>query len=230
MESTLASHKLFAMNNVIDSSRETLLNQESPKTTAIKVGKLDLNLISPAPEAESGERISFWWGLTSASLALARLIESELDVIDRDLLELGSGVGLPGLVASIRGANVTFSDYVTKALDAARANVVANGALSEKMRFMRLDWEFPSQVGPYDIIIGSEIVYDYFFHGSLTDLIVSALNPQGIVVLADRDRMVVNRFIGRLRKRNFSCEKKNCLISEEGFPVQSITIYILKRS
>lgn len=206
-----------------------MVNQESSQTGVLRVGDLQIRLIFPGSRPESPDRISFWWGVTSSSLALARFIESSNSFSNRDVLELGSGVGLGGLVAALKGARVTFTDYMDEALDTARQNTIINKAYDENVRFVNLDWEFPFPVGVFDIIIGSEIVYDYLTHSSLEKLMINALKPHGVIVIADRDRMVVNRFMGRLIQKGFSCNKTGVMISDPGFPLQEITIYVLER-
>ena len=186
-------------------------------------------LSAPLQRHENADRISLWWGVTTSALALARHIEASYDVRGKTLLELGSGVGLSGLVAAIKGARVTFSDYVPEALHIARLNAIANGVQQEDAEFKILDWEFPSLRGQFDMIIGSEILYEYFFHSSLSDLILSALREDGVLLLADRHRMVVDRFIGRLIRKGLSCQKHLCLVEDHGFPPQEVTVYILKR-
>ena len=206
-----------------------MVNQESSQTGVLRVGDLQIRLILPGARPESPDRISFWWGVTSSSLALARFIESSNRFSNRGVLELGSGVGLGRLVAALKGARVTFTDYMDEALDTARQNTIINKAYDENVRFVNLDWEFPVPVGVFDIIIGSEIVYDYLTHSSLEKLIINALKPHGVIVIADRDRMVVNRFMGRLIQKGFSCHKTGVMISDPGFPLQEITIYVLER-
>ncbi|MGD9819329.1 MAG: methyltransferase, partial [Desulfomonilaceae bacterium] len=139
------------------------MKQESSFIYETSIGSLNVKMVLPGSQPESNDRISFWWGLTTSAVALARYIESELNVSGKDVLELGAGVGLPGLVACLKGAKVTFSDYVEKALDTARSNAVANGAKNDNITFLTMDWESPGQLGTFDIIIGAEIVYDYFF-------------------------------------------------------------------
>ncbi len=205
------------------------MNQESSKVFDLSVGDLGIVLSTPGPQPETTERISLWWGVTTSALALSRFIESGFNVKGKTLLELGSGVGLSGLVAAIKGAKVTFSDCVPDALQTAKLNTIANGLHERDAEFRILDWEVPCPLGRFDIIIGSEIVYEYFFHGSLTDLILSALKEDGVILLADRQRMVVDRFIGRLIRKGLSCKKLTYQVNDQGFPQQEVTVYILRR-
>lgn len=205
------------------------MNQESSRVFNLSIGDLTVVLSAPVHRHENTERISLWWGVTTSALALARHIEASYYVRGKTLLELGSGVGLSGLVAAMKGATVTFSDYVPEALHMARLNAIANGVQQEDAEFKILDWEFPSLRGQFDMIIGSEILYEYFFHSSLSDLILSALREDGVLLLADRHRMVVDRFIGRLIRKGLFCQKHLYQVEDHGFPAQEVTVYILKR-
>ena len=117
------------------------MKQESSFIYETSIGSLNVKMVVPGPKPESNDRISFWWGLTTSAVALARYIESELNVSGKAVLELGAGVGLPGLVACLKGAKVTLCDYVEEALDNARSNAIANGAENHNISFLTMDWE-----------------------------------------------------------------------------------------
>ncbi len=205
------------------------MNQESSNVWDLSIGDLRIALSSPGARPETADRISLWWGVTTSALALARFIESDFNVSGMNLLELGSGVGLSGLVAAIKGARVTFSDYVPEALHTAKLNAIANGVPEKNVEFKILDWEKSDPPGQFDVIIGSEIVYEYFFHGHLTELMLSALKDDGVILIADRQRMVVDRFIGRLIRKGFFCRKHSCRVDDYGFPEQDVTIFVIRR-
>lgn len=205
------------------------MNQESSKVSDLSIGNLRIALSSPGPRPETTDRISLWWGVTTSALALARFIESDFNVNGMNLLELGSGVGLTGMVAAIKGAKVTFTDYVPEALQTAKLNANANGVPEKNVEFKILDWETSDPPGQFDVIIGSEIVYEYFFHGCLTELMLSALQDHGVILIADRPRMVVDRFIGRLIRKGCICRKHSCRVDDYGFPEQDVTIFVIRK-
>jgi predicted nicotinamide N-methyase len=187
-------------------------------------------LFAPDHAQDFAERLTFWWGLTTASISLTRLILGEKDLAGVKALELGCGLGLTGIGALMKGAEVTFSDFMPEALAYAARNVALNGLDLSMAHFLELDWENPPDSPAFDLILGAEIVYDYFFHSSLIQTLEKALAPGGHILLADRKRLVVERFIGRLLSRGFSCQSITSAFSHHGFPDQEITIFNLSRS
>jgi len=138
-------------------------------------------------------------------------------------------VGLAGITAGLCGAEVLLTDYVPEALDFARRNAQLNDLASQTIKSAVLDWEEPGAIGPFSFVLGSEILYDYFFHGSLIKLIQAILEPDGKILLADRKRLVVTRFIGRLVDKGFRCVETRYWIALDGFPEQEISIFALER-
>jgi hypothetical protein len=79
------------------------------------------------------------------------------------------------------------------------------------------------------MVIGSEIAYDYFSHSALIKLIEVLTASGGRIILAERKRLAVSRFVGRLRDRGFSSSETESLITDPGLPCQEITIFTLQR-
>lgn len=197
----------------------------------LPVGSRDLRMMGPRTAEESTSRISFWWGITSAAIALARHVrEMGDDFASKQVLELGCGLGLAGIAAALCGANVTFTDYVEEALDFARKNAALNGLETRNSRFRVLDWEQAVDLEPVDYVLGSEILYDYFFHGSLISVMKRIVAFNGVVLLADRKRLCVSRFVGRLVNAGFRSSESVVTIRVEGFPCQEITVFELRRA
>ncbi len=65
------------------------------------------------------------------------------------VLDLGTGSGIQGVAAALKGCEVTFSDINPKAIVCARANAIANGVVG---RFVLGDM-FQNIMGKYDTII-----------------------------------------------------------------------------
>ncbi len=167
-----------------------------------------------------------WWGLTVSALALAERLAG-WDLRGQRVLELGCGLGLAGLAAGLAGASVTFSDLSTEALERARDNGLTNGLSPEQLTTRVLDWEAPPPelCGGFDLVVGSEILYDDFVHGALLRLIPALLAPRGRVLLADRPRRVVGRFLGRLRNQGFDGTRTDLCLALPGEAAQAASLW-----
>src|SRR5439155_27104527 len=85
--------------------------------------------------------IPFWADLWPAARMLAKVIAQEPWTPGTPALELGCGLGLPGIVALARGLRVTFSDYDACALHVAAGNARLNGFAD--FQTLQLDWRNP---------------------------------------------------------------------------------------
>lgn len=197
----------------------------------IPIGSSAVRMVGPRNAEDPSSRISFWWGITSSAIALALHVQSMgEELVGKRVVELGCGLGLAGITAGLMGAKVLFTDYVQEALDFAERNAGLNGLPAENARFQILDWERAGDLEPFDLILGSEIVYDYFFHGSLISLLRRAVAARGVVLLADRKRLCVSRFVGRLNDAGFLCSETVSEVRVSGFPRQEITVFSLRRA
>jgi len=198
---------------------------------SIPVGDLLIRMLAPQDEADSDSRITFWWGITSAAVALARHIESHRQGFSgKRVIELGCGLGLAGITAGLAGAKVLFSDYMPKALEFAEKNARLNGLANGTFRTQVLNWEYPADLPKFDVVLGTEIVYDYFFHGALIGLLEGIVQPNGTIFLADRKRLCVSRFIGRMTNAGFCSAETITRVALAGFPDQEISIFALSKS
>jgi predicted nicotinamide N-methyase len=198
----------------------------------LPVGDRTVRLVTPpdvANDLEEDGRIYFWWGLTAAALALSRELVSGGDLADRRVVELGCGLGLPGVVAGLGGARVTFTDAKADALVYARLNAEANGLPRERTSFEVLDWVHPETPDRFDYVLGTEILYDYNMHRAQLDLFDRLLAPGGTLLLADRRRRVVERFFGRLRDRGFGGTTTDHELALPGEPAHRITVFAWRR-
>src|SRR5262249_16687395 len=73
------------------------------------------------------EYLPYWTDLWPAARMLAKVIWREAWPPGLEALEVGCGLGLPGIVALARGLQVTFSDCDATALRFAAANARLNG-------------------------------------------------------------------------------------------------------
>lgn len=194
----------------------------------IPLSQRDLRLKILEGIEDPPDRILYWWAPTTSAIALARHIE-KMNVSGKRVIELGCGPGLPGIAANLQGAKVTMTDYTETALSLARDNAVLNNADLTRQEFRRLDWENPEDFGSFDIVVGAEIMYDYFFHSALLSTLQRLSHRDSSIILVDRKRLAIARFIGRCRRAGFDNSEYTVNIDEQGFPQQDVAVFTLSR-
>ena len=134
----------------------------------------------------SEERGTAPYGLAlwPAAIALAHELASRSgDLAGKRVLELGSGTGLPGIVAATYGARVVQSDRHDAALALGRSNAERNGAHAIEHRLA--DWTAWTDMQRYDLILGADVLYAPRFHPSLRAIFDANLASAGRLLLTD---------------------------------------------
>ena len=149
--------------------------------------------------AASDRFFTFPFGLIlweSAPALAAELGEEPERVAGRSVLELGAGVGLPGIVAQGAGAMVRQTDHISEALDLCRANAEANGV--DGIELALANWDAWTDDGRYDVIIGSDVVYERSAHAPLAAILERNLALGGRAIFTDQGRIDTPRFVADL--------------------------------
>lgn len=103
------------------------------------------------------------------------------------ILEVGCGIGLASLVLNHRLANITATDYHPEAGNFLRQNALLNG--DQPIPFIRASWQDAStDLGKYDCIIGSDILYERFHVDLLSAFIEKHAAENCLVLLVDPGR------------------------------------------
>jgi 2-polyprenyl-3-methyl-5-hydroxy-6-metoxy-1,4-benzoquinol methylase len=140
-----------------------------------------------AMEAEGSAELPYWTKLWPAAMVMAQFA-LRLTKGPDPLLELGAGLGLPGLVAAAGGRQVVLSDLDPDALEFARAAVEKN-ELGEQVEVKRLDWDDPpAGLGVFRTILGAEVLYHPPLYPRLVELLAKLLAPGGTAFLSHEAR------------------------------------------
>ena len=139
-------------------------------------------------ESEHFENPPYGLLLWESAIALAGLVGARgtATFAGRTVLELGCGVGLPGLVAASLGATVVQADHEPRALDLARQNARRNGIPAPRQ--LSSDWRTWGQEQRFDIILGADIAYETVMHEHLRRIFTRNLAVGGLLLLADPGR------------------------------------------
>ena len=103
------------------------------------------------------------------------------------ILELGCGLGLASMVAHRRGGNVTASDCHPLAGAFLEENLRMNGL--PVMKYFAANWARPNPaLGRFDVIIGSDVLYDRSQPEILSRFIDCHADAAALVLIVDPDR------------------------------------------
>lgn len=132
------------------------------------------------------EYLPYWADLWPAARMLARAAMIEPVTQDGTALEIGCGLGLPGIAALSVGWKVIFSDYDPTAVSFAASNARINGFRNfEEMPF---DWRRPPGGLKVDIVLASDLTYEARNIEPIVALLQEVLRPGGICLWTDQDR------------------------------------------
>lgn len=133
------------------------------------------------------EYMPYWADLWPAARMLAKAILHETWTPGTEAIEVGCGLGLPGIVALSVGLRVTFSDYDGCALRFAADNAHLNGF--DDFRTLQLDWRRPPDDLRVPVLLASDLIYELRNVEPLVQFIRKVLTPGGVCLLTDQDRI-----------------------------------------
>lgn len=147
----------------------------------------------------------FGW-LWPSAIVLAEAM-NEIDVEGRRILEVGCGLGLPSLVLKRNGADITASDHHPLAEEFLDENAKLNRL--PPIDFVNLRWDEPApDLGRFDVIIGSDILYERGHAELLAQLIERHSARCAEVWIGCPGRGYVGRFKRALRAQGFEVAEK----------------------
>jgi predicted nicotinamide N-methyase len=162
--------------------------------------------------AEEMEQFPFGLLIWESSIAMAlRLAATGSALAGKSVLELGAGVGLPGLVARSIGAEVAQTDHQAGALALADRNAQQNGI--EGIRRFLADWRSWTVTERFDLILGSDILYERGMHFYVEQILKQNLKPGGEALLSDPGRPQALEFVAGLERRGWDVEMETTVVA-----------------
>lgn len=165
----------------------------------------------------------FWAKVWASSKAMVAFLQEEPKWIEnKQVLEIGAGIGFPSFIVAEKANSVIISDYNSDAVSLAQKNInhlnITNASANV------LDWNhIPSSLFA-DTILLSDINYNPNDFNSLVDSITRFINMGSTIVLSTPNRITTNPFIDRLSAFEHKTKK---------YPIDNgeteIAVFILKK-
>jgi predicted nicotinamide N-methyase len=126
-------------------------------------------------------------------------------VSGKSLLELGCGLAIPSMVASMRGARVVATDFHPIVPQFLNSNIRLNKIINLEYQVVNWEKERPD-LGQFDWVVGSDILYERRYPKSLAETIRSQMKPGATVIIADPGRPYLQNFSDAMKELGFELE------------------------
>ncbi|MCI5218458.1 MAG: methyltransferase domain-containing protein [Candidatus Electrothrix sp. LOE2] len=137
-----------------------------------------------------------------SSLVLAHYM-LDCNIEGRRILEIGCGMALSSLLLNKQLADITATDYHPEVEHFLARNTLLNNGKS--IAFERVDWaDDRSELGCFDVIIGSDLLYEDKHVSLLADFIQNHANPQCKVIIVDPGRGRKSRLSSQMSGYGFA--------------------------
>ena len=133
------------------------------------------------------------------------------------VLDLGCGIGLAGTVAAMLGAKVCFGDIERDCLLFARLNGLR---YSPHVRAKKVDWQRDDLGERFDLIIGSDVLYDRSQWEFLDPFFRKHLNSDGRVLLGEPGRPTGELFVSWIQERGWRFEEHEQKVATRDRPIR----------
>lgn len=177
-------------------------------------------------EAYENGRIAFpfWSQVWPAAKAMAKFLLTNEDLTkEKDVLELGAGLGLPSLVAARNARQVHCTDQAPQAVELARKSAAHHGYAHFSTGV--LNWQAVPEDVSAEVVLLSDINYQPENFPVQERLIHRFLQKNSTVVLSTPQRLVAKDFVASLL--DACTEKEDFLVEHRGEPVMT-TVLLLR--
>jgi predicted nicotinamide N-methyase len=182
-----------------------VITPEELVTQTVELPGGELRLLQPAESAELPDSggvewaplVPYWSVLWRSGVALAHELAGA-PLAGLRVVELGCGLGAPGIAAARAGAEVLATDESEEALALVTRNAEANGV---RVETARIDWTEPRELlrrAPFDLVLAADVLYERSTVATLLSLLPQ-LAPEAWV--ADPGRPAAGAFLEQAARR-----------------------------
>jgi len=165
----------------------------------ITVNKIDylIRSLKDRQQFSDNQQLAENLGISSATWAMfgvvwpsSRVLAATVCMFEMDgkrVLEIGCGIALTSIVLHQMGVDITASDYHPLAREFLDENILGNNM--KPIKFQTGNWEVENLLlGDYDLIIGSDVLYEPAHAKSVSDFIDCHSSADVEVVIVDPNR------------------------------------------
>lgn len=152
-----------------------------------------LDLLTDEEFQSTDERMPYFGHIWASAEALVSYLLAGPTLAAKRVLDLGCGLGPCGFAARARGAAVTFLDWEPRALSIVEASARAQPGPAAPSRFIVGDWRSPPSLGPFDLILGADLLYEARNAPAVVEFIARHLDVEGEAWIADPGRLHAGR-------------------------------------
>ncbi len=177
---------------------ETTVQQFSFNDSTVSLVKPNTNSIqqwySTQLQTNKDFPFPYWAKVWPSAIALANFLESQSHlVVNKNILELAAGLGLPSLMAAKFAATLVCSDYIQEPLNLVEQSIVLNKLNNVECRI--LDWNNLPEDLSTDVLLLSDINYEPAAFNQLLKVIEFFLQNNSTIILATPQRIMAKPFI-----------------------------------
>jgi len=190
-----------------------------PAYEAVKATYADLLDLDPATP------FPYWAKVWPSAIALLNLLQKHPNWIkDKNVLELGAGIGLPSLMMAGITRSIQISDYNLDAVELLQKNIAY--LQLQNAQALQMDWNALPEATHPEVLLLSDINYDPTQFENLTKLIEKFIHQGCSVILSTPQRIMASPFVQKLEL--FITNRYLELVDENGV-TKEISILVLSK-
>ena len=183
------------------SSPPDFIAQAQLQTIRLRAGEVELFIPDAGAVQEAYRRseipFPYWSKIWPSAVAMAEylLLHPEL-LQDKNVLELGAGLGLPSILAARYAASVTCTDHAPEAIEFVRLSAAHNSLHNFHAEVM--DWNQMQERIQADLVLLSDINYEPNAFAVLMKMISFYIDEGKTILLSTPQRLMAKDFINAI--------------------------------
>ncbi len=179
-------------------------------------------------DSDGDLHLPYWTYLWPSAIGLVHYLDEMETLAGHQILEIGCGFGLAGIVACQNGGRVFFTDYERDALRFAQYNVLQNGC-EQNAAFVQMDWHAPCLKRQFSRILASDVIYEERNWQPILALIEKYLTPDGRAIFSEPNRTNADGFFDLIRHHGFTYEEYGYTVLLLAEDSSTVTVYCVRR-